>query len=414
VNRREAGSSIGSSRRNVLHRSVDHAALKRLIDGLESRSCSDSAGSTHCFYHYPARFSPSVVNAVLETFTKPGDWVLDPFMGGGTSIVEGLALGRNMLGVDLNTLALFVSRVRTTPLSQRDELRVRRWARKSADIRMGLGLSNSQRELATPRSVAMLPEGARSFFAVVRGSAERLRSRRSRQFARGVLLRLGQWALDCRDFAAPRYERLAIELLRFTGEMLDGLHDFVARCNEIGIRKTDIPARRRLFCRNAIGLEMDARIHEVRPRLVFTSPPYPGVHVLYHRWQYRGRQETGAPYWLASLRDGHPESFYTGGSRTPTGSQNYFRMIESTFRSIRAVMDPRGVVVQLVGFSEMRSQLPRYWEAMKAAGFTQDHQSFGGLPGLARRVPNRKWYAKLQVGSDASTELLMLHRPDTS
>jgi hypothetical protein len=38
-------------------------------------------------------------------------------MGGGTSIVEGLAQGRQMLGIDVNALAHFVTTVRTTPLS---------------------------------------------------------------------------------------------------------------------------------------------------------------------------------------------------------------------------------------------------------------------------------------------------------
>lgn len=52
--------------------------------------------------------------------------------------------------------------------------------------------------------------------------------------------------------------------------------------------------------RSAVGLETDPRIvSNDTPGLILTSPPYPGVHVLYHRWQVQGRKETPAPFWIA-------------------------------------------------------------------------------------------------------------------
>src|SRR5436309_306792 len=89
--------------------------VEKLREALLSSSYSYVAGSTHGFYHYPARFSPAIARAVIEVFSEPGDWIVDPFMGGGTSVIEGLRLGRRVAGVDVNTLAHFVTRVRTTP-----------------------------------------------------------------------------------------------------------------------------------------------------------------------------------------------------------------------------------------------------------------------------------------------------------
>jgi hypothetical protein len=131
--------------------------------------------------------------------------------------------------------------------------------------------------------------------------------------------------------------------------------------------------------------------------------------VLYHRWQHRGRKETAAPYWIARVPDGFYGSYYTGGSRTPTGRERYFRMIEAAFRSVRQLIDPKGRVVQLVGFSDAETQLPRYLAAMEAAGFAE--VSLASAERLDRRVPNRKWYAKLQGAVDAATELVLVHRP---
>ena len=382
--------------------------LARLARGLVSTSYSDSAGSTHAFYHYPARFSPAVARAVIESFSEPGDWVLDPFMGGGTTIIEGLALGRNMLGVDLNSLAHFVTRVRTTPVTARDERSVRAWARRCADkLRRVRDVGGSYPPITN------LPGTTKRFIADALRMSEHLQSRKRRDLARCVLLRLGQWALDCRDFRPPRRDRLASQLERFADDMLVGLGEFTGLCKGAGLSPSSIARSRRLLCRNAVGLDADSRFRTLseRPRLVLTSPPYPSVHVLYHRWQYRGRKETAAPYWIANLRDGHPESYYTGGSRTPKGRRDYFNMIASAFRSIRTFMASDGVVVQLVGFSDAATQLPQYLRAMEEAGFEECHGVLGNTSRLGRRVPNRKWYAKLQGNLDASSELLLVHRP---
>jgi DNA methylase len=56
-------------------------------------------GRTHNFYRYPARFSPRFARAAIQTFTRPGDLVLDPYVGGGTSLVEALAIGRDAIGI---------------------------------------------------------------------------------------------------------------------------------------------------------------------------------------------------------------------------------------------------------------------------------------------------------------------------
>jgi hypothetical protein len=85
-------------------------------------------------------------------------------------------------------------------------------------------------------------------------------------------------------------------------------------------------------------------------------------------------------------------------------------MIKGTFTSIRRIIDPEGLVVQLVGFSDAESELPTYLATMEQAGFRECTLPWDGGR-LDRRVPNRKWYAKLKGDVDASSELLLVHRP---
>lgn len=365
-----------------------------------------TSGSTHHFYHYPARFHPDVAREVISAFSRKRSWVLDPFMGGGTSIVEGLALGRRMVGVDINALARFVADVRTRPLSTADESAIRDWAYRASDLLRKSDLSWVQAE-----GVRNLPRATELFMAGALKLSEGMLPR-TRDFARAVLLRLGQWALDCRDFKAPRRSRLAERLPEYVDDMLWGMRQFVLDCNKAGVSKNAVTGRRILLHRSAVGIEREARLRDVigKPRLVFTSPPYPGVHVLYHRWQYQGRRETPAPYWIANVLDGPGTSYYCGGSRTPTGVRNYFNMIMGAFRSVAKVMHPDGLVVQIVGFSNVSDQLPLFLTAMQRAGFDEIRSADLGQGRLKRRVANRKWHAKLQGDVDAATEFLLIHR----
>src|SRR5690349_20830266 len=101
-------------RDRLLH--LTDAAQSTLIAG--ARDAEPVSGLTHGYYKYPARFSPKFVRAVIETFTKPGDLVLDPHVGGGTTLVEALASGRDAIGVDISELAEFVANVKTTVFTE--------------------------------------------------------------------------------------------------------------------------------------------------------------------------------------------------------------------------------------------------------------------------------------------------------
>jgi hypothetical protein len=87
------------------------------------------SGLTHNFYRYPARFSPVFTRVAIETFTSPGDLVLDPHVGGGTTLFEALASGRHAIGIDISPLAEFVAKVKTTVFSEAELDRLAAWAK---------------------------------------------------------------------------------------------------------------------------------------------------------------------------------------------------------------------------------------------------------------------------------------------
>jgi len=72
-------------------------------------------------HRYFARRPWSVFRTLVEHYSNPGSIVLDPFCGGGVTVVEGLRLGRKVIGVDLNPLATFITRMEVVDIEP-DEL----------------------------------------------------------------------------------------------------------------------------------------------------------------------------------------------------------------------------------------------------------------------------------------------------
>jgi len=72
----------------------------------------------HSLHQYKGKFYPQIVKGLLNTFNvQPGDRILDPFCGCGTTNFECFLLGVDSVGVDLNPLACFIARVRIQSLS---------------------------------------------------------------------------------------------------------------------------------------------------------------------------------------------------------------------------------------------------------------------------------------------------------
>jgi DNA modification methylase len=68
---------------------------------------------------YRGNWPPQVARALLEQYSRPGDLILDPFVGGGTTLLEAYVLGRNAIGFDVSDLALEMTRSRIEELRTR-------------------------------------------------------------------------------------------------------------------------------------------------------------------------------------------------------------------------------------------------------------------------------------------------------
>lgn len=63
----------------------------------------------HAICPYFAMFPESFARKQIEQFSRPSEWVFDPFCGRGTTVLESLLLGRKAAGSDINPVAVCVS-----------------------------------------------------------------------------------------------------------------------------------------------------------------------------------------------------------------------------------------------------------------------------------------------------------------
>ena len=61
---------------------------------------------------YPTQKPLALLSRVIQASSNPGDLVLDPFCGSGTTLVAAAGNGRRFLGIDISERALEVTRDR--------------------------------------------------------------------------------------------------------------------------------------------------------------------------------------------------------------------------------------------------------------------------------------------------------------
>lgn len=66
----------------------------------------------HGLHWYPGKFIPQVASNLVRLLTKPGQYVLDPFCGCGTTIVESVKLGRPVIGLENDLVGALASKVK--------------------------------------------------------------------------------------------------------------------------------------------------------------------------------------------------------------------------------------------------------------------------------------------------------------
>ncbi len=239
--------------------------------------------ATHGLHSYAAKCPPQLVRFGLSYYSKPGDRILDPMVGGGTTLVESCLLGRDAIGYDIDPLARLIAKVKSYPLS--DTVIERAFLKVSSLVEADLAELKKQApassvvKRATPpefhnRDYWFLPEVSQAL-TLLAYHIEQVEMRRSvREFlwvAFSSLILARTSVANARDVIHSRHHYWEHP------EPPDVMAKFKSRVNLMRQQMREFVEKNRVedvVTRAHIG---DARCLRVRSEsidLVFTSPPY--------------------------------------------------------------------------------------------------------------------------------------------
>jgi len=88
---------------------------------------------THGFHKYPAKFIPQIPQWAINKYlpNQTGKLIIDPFCGSGTTLVESALSNNYSVGIDIDTLSVLISKVKTTKVNTKKLLQVVNWLKNN-------------------------------------------------------------------------------------------------------------------------------------------------------------------------------------------------------------------------------------------------------------------------------------------
>ena len=300
----------------------------------------DTGFLSHDVHPYPAKFIPQIPGHLISRLSLPGEVVLDPFGGSGTTATEAVRLGRRAISIDANPLATLIGRVKTgrwtEPLA--GELSRCRAALARRLARLPASPHAWEREFADripaiPNMEKWFPASSRGELALIRHVVANLSLSAAQDIAlvalSRVVLKASFQDTETRYASRPRPIPAGDVIRRFL-RSLERVSDRVAAASDdlkYGVAEFKCLDSRRIA-------EADCPTGSVH--LVVTSPPYGNSndYHLYHRfrlfWLGFDPRELGKIEIGSHLRH----------QKEKSGFQSYLDDMGQCFRVVERVLAP--------------------------------------------------------------------------
>ena len=308
---------------------------------------------------YMAMFPPRIPHYFIERFTRPGDRVLDPFSGRGTTPTQACVEGRVGIASDLNPLAYYLSRAKVDPPAKRTVLaRLNKLEQGCKETPAALPSQND------PITVVFHPHTLRQLTCL----KTVLTDSRVDIFIRATILGIlhGKYRRSGRDSIylsidmpntfsmSPDYIRKYVRDKGLQYLPLDVFTNTRRRIERL-YRQGCPPVRGQAYQQDV------RRLHEVIPpgsiQLVVSSPPYLKV-VKYGLYNW-------IRLWFLDVPVAEVDRSLDDGHALPA----YLEFMEDTIRQLERLLRPGGLAALVIGDVAKNGELPlnlaaAVWEAV--------------------------------------------------
>jgi len=393
---------------------LDSAAVLKRLESLDwAFTDEDTRYLTHDLHPYPAKFPPQIPAKAISALSLPGDVVMDPFGGSGTTAVEAVRLGRRAISVDANPLSAMVGRVKTLALREEALASLAELQTAVDGYRSnGHGKSRSWSESLIAKHSTHIPDipNLHKWFCIAAlGELALLRH---------LIGEITQ--AEARDVALAALSRIVTRVSNQDSETRYVAHDkelaptFVLKAYQESLKlivKRLEAGRASLLGTQATFLEGDSRsvldtsVAEGSVDLIVTSPPYPNAtdYHLYHRFRL---------FWL-----GHdPRSFgaleigsHLKHQRKGTDFAEYRDDMSKVLKGCFRALQPGRFAVLVVGDAVFKGETFSTATELAEAGRTLGFEVAGIID---RPIHQTKRSFSAAARRARSEQLLILRKPN--
>jgi site-specific DNA-methyltransferase (cytosine-N4-specific) len=315
---------------------------------------------THSIHPYPAKFIPQIPRCFITHFSKIEDTIYDPFVGSGTTAVEANILGRNAIGNDINELAILISRVKTTPITN---IKL-----KKLDVLLNTSYNNinkfytKKKTIIKPEIINLslwFKEFVIAEIVIIKEEIEKLEEIELRNL--GFVALSGIIVTVSNQDSDTRYVRVSKKLTHF-----DTFHKFSKQLTKL--RKNLNDSYEEISKGSSILKLADTREEGIFPEnsadLAITSPPYPNAYDyhLYHK--YRLFWLDMDPYLLRRNEIGAHADYSKKNGSTEI---DFLKDMNESFINISKILKPNSFFIIVIGDSILKGRKVKNDEIIKKA-----------------------------------------------
>jgi DNA modification methylase len=341
------------------------------------------------FHWHPARFLPQLPAIMVGALSKPGDRVLDPFCGSGTTLVEARLQGRRSFGIDTNPIATMMASAKVAPFDPDSFDAYRSMA--LTDIATALGTIGGQLS-AIAEYIPQLDEQVRWYhertlveLAVIwrqihlmEGAYLLAATAAFSSILKEVCSQDKHWGWIC-DNVAPKKLVYHDAIASFDRK----LRDYRVASASSMLRSGPLPSSRVETgqCADVLQLEPSSSCD-----LVVTSPPYFGVT------DYAKAQRLSFLWLELSLEEIRlSEAGARSKRRRQRALTEFLEDMESSFTQISRVLKPQGYCAIVLGESPAReAHLDEFERIIVACGLRVEERVHRRLPSQRGKIATLK------------------------
>lgn len=367
---------------------------------------------SHCYHDYPARMIPQVVTKLLDAYGCEANVLFDPYCGSGTSLVEGMVRGLNVIGTDLNPLACLISKAKT---STPDLIEVKKHIAELDKLTV------SQRSVNVPQHIAGIrrldfwfkPQVIEKL-SILKDFIDKLNDEAVQLFFQVAFSETVRESSNTRNEEFKLYRYDAARLETFCPDV-SGIMAVKLRRNLIGLqqflsclRRLDQPPRAKVFSFDTkLNIPTDV-VSQESVDIVVTSPPYGDSHTTVAYGQYSRLSSA----WLGLASPEKVDGKLMGGSvlknipKFPSAELNeavdsiklkdekrgrevaaFYSDLQSSIKHVSGSIRPGGYACYVVGNRKVKgivlptdAAIRRFFE----------HHGFTHVNTFHRRIPNKR------------------------